>query len=152
MTARRVACWPLARPAGYIAGMITGVHTLIYSDDAEATREYLTRVLQWPALDTGGGWLIYATGPSELGVHPTGTAPDMETGEEVAFGPHHEISLMCDDIVATVDELRGRGGVFTRQVRDDGWGLTIPLAVPGADDVLLFQPRYAPPALGLEGR
>jgi catechol 2,3-dioxygenase-like lactoylglutathione lyase family enzyme len=36
--------------------MITGFHTIVYSDDAEATRGFFRDVLGWPALDAGGGW------------------------------------------------------------------------------------------------
>lgn len=110
--------------------MITAVHTLVYADDAEAARAFFRDVLGWPHVDAGGGWLIFRTGPSELGVHP---------------GPaHHEISLMCDDIEATVAELTAKGAVFTRDVRDDGFGLTTSIAVPGAGEMLLYQPRHAP--------
>jgi len=30
--------------------------------------------LEWPFVDAHGGWLIFKTGPSELGVHPTSGA------------------------------------------------------------------------------
>jgi catechol 2,3-dioxygenase-like lactoylglutathione lyase family enzyme len=51
--------------------MIKAVHTLIYSDDAEATRAFLRDVLGWPSVqDTSStpDWQIFKTGPSELGV------------------------------------------------------------------------------------
>ena len=51
--------------------MIAAVHTLIYADDPEAARAFFRDVLEFPHIDTGGGWLIFKTGPSELGVHPT---------------------------------------------------------------------------------
>ena len=53
---------------------------------------------------------------------------------------------MCDDLESTMAELSSKGARFTREVRDDGYGLTVDVAVPGADDILLFQPRYDPPA------
>ena len=31
---------------------------------------------------------------------------------------------MCDDIVQTVADLEAKGAEFTREVRDDGFGLT----------------------------
>ena len=68
--------------------MITAVHTLVYADDADRARAFFRDVLQWPDVDAGGGWLIFKTGPSELGVHPT----------DHGGGQHHQISLMCDDI------------------------------------------------------
>jgi len=53
--------------------MIAAIHLLIYSDDAEATRAFLRDVLEWPYVEEpdSGGWLIFKSGPSELGVHPT---------------------------------------------------------------------------------
>jgi len=59
--------------------MILACHTLIYSDDADATRAFFSEVLGFPNVDAGTGdhnWLIFRTGPSELGVHPTGGLHD----------------------------------------------------------------------------
>ncbi|MDO5502456.1 MAG: VOC family protein [Actinomycetia bacterium] len=120
--------------------MFSAVHTLIYSDDPEATRAFFRDVLQVPHIDTGGGWLIFKTGPSELGVHPT-------SGEGWSTTRHHEISLACEDIEATVATLTERGARVIRDVRDDGFGLTTEIEVPGADPVLIFQPAYPLPAL-----
>lgn len=122
--------------------MITSIHTLIYSDDAAATRTFLREVLRWPSVqdpDSAPDWPIYKTGPSELGVHPTTT---MWKGEEHSSPRHHSISLMCDDLVATVDDLRGRGASFSGESEDMGFGVGIMLEVPGADDVLLYEPRH----------
>ncbi|HEX5402485.1 MAG TPA: VOC family protein [Pseudonocardiaceae bacterium] len=65
--------------------MITAVHTLIYADDADAARAFFRDVLGWAHVDAHDGWLIFRTGPSELGVHPTEGAAQ-----------HHEVTLMCD--------------------------------------------------------
>ena len=53
--------------------VITSIHTLIYSDDANATRAFLRDVLGWKyvAEDFDNNWLIFKSGPSEMGVHPT---------------------------------------------------------------------------------
>jgi predicted enzyme related to lactoylglutathione lyase len=119
--------------------MITAVHTLVYADDPEAARAFFRDVLGWPHIDAHGGWLIFRTGPSELGVHPTSDA-----GEHATIGQHHEITLMCDDIAATVAELEAKGAEFTRGIRDDGFGLTTALRIPGAGEMLLYQPRHPP--------
>src|SRR6476659_7989613 len=50
--------------------MITAIHTLIYSEDPDATRAFLRDVIGWPFVDAHEGWLIFGTGPSEMGVHP----------------------------------------------------------------------------------
>jgi predicted enzyme related to lactoylglutathione lyase len=122
--------------------MITAVHTLIYSDTPQEARAFIRDVLQWPFVDTGEGWLIFKTGPSELGVHPTSHG-DWSTD------PKHEISLMCDDIEATIADLRSRGAQFTGEVEDLGFGLAINLQVPGGPEMMLYQPAYDPPATSL---
>lgn len=111
--------------------VITAIHTLIYSDDADATRAFLRDVLGWPHVDAHDGWLIFGTGPSELGVHPTGDGPR-----------HHEISLMCDDLDKTIEELTAKGARFTTDVRDHDFGRVVMLAVPGAQDILVYQPHH----------
>lgn len=120
--------------------MFTAMHTLIYADDADAARAFFRDVLELPHVDTGGGWLIFRTGPSELGVHPT-------AGEGWSTAQRHEITFACDDIEATVATLTERGAVFTRDIRDDGFGLTTEVEVPGADPVMIYQPKYDLPAL-----
>lgn len=121
--------------------MINGVHTILYSDDAEATRAFLRDVLGWSSIDSGGGWLIFETPPTEMGVHPT-TGPD---GEVWGTTPRHDISLMCDDVDATVAELRAKGVEFVDEVQDMGYGLVTTFVVPAAGTMHLYQPRYRPP-------
>ena len=122
--------------------MITGVHALVYADDPEAARAFFRDVLEWPYVDAHGGWLIFRTGPSELGVHPTSGGQGSE-GTAWQAGQHHEVTLMCDDITATVAELEAKGPEFTREVKDQGFGFTAMLKVPGAGDVMVYQPRHA---------
>jgi catechol 2,3-dioxygenase-like lactoylglutathione lyase family enzyme len=40
--------------------MISGAHMILYSTDAEADRAFFRDILQFPAVDAGGGWLIFA--------------------------------------------------------------------------------------------
>ncbi|CAN5418988.1 hypothetical protein BH18ACT8_BH18ACT8_08360 [soil metagenome] len=128
--------------------MITSIHALIYSDDAQATRAFLRDVLRWPSVqdsDSVPDWPIFGSGPSEVGVHPTSSTWQ---GEVYTHPRHHELSLMCDDIEATVGQLRSRGAAFSGEVEDMGFGLAISMRLPGADDVLLYQPKH-PTAYGL---
>jgi predicted enzyme related to lactoylglutathione lyase len=127
---------------GTIPTMIKAVHTLIYSDDPEATREFLRDVIGWPSVADPSStppWPIYKTGPSEMGVHPTSGG----SGEDAyAYPRHHSISLMCDDIAATKAELEAKGAVFSGEVTDYGFGLAAMLEVPGADPIMLYEPRH----------
>ena len=102
-------------------------------------------MLGWPNLDTHGGWLIFKTGPSELGVHPSSGDRD---GEKWLAAQRHEISLVCDDVAATVAELAAKGASFARGIRDDGFGLSTSLVVPGAGEMLLYEAKH-PTAFGL---
>ena len=63
-------------------------------------------------------------------------------GEEYSSPRHHSVSLMCDDLEETVEQLRGRGAEFNGDPQDMGFGTGIMLRVPGADDMLLYQPKH----------
>lgn len=125
--------------------MITSIHTMIYSDDAAATRAFLRDVLQWPFVamrdeEMGGdGWLIFRSGPSEMGVHPTRSEWE---GQVYESPKRHSISLMCDDLGETMAELASRGAEFEGDVQDHGYGLIAMLKVPGADAIQLYEPRH----------
>jgi hypothetical protein len=114
---------------------------LIYSDDPVATRAFLRDVVGWPHVEDEAtpGWLIFKSGPSELGVHPTA-----QTHEGVAYEypRHHSISLMCDDIAGTQADLARRGAEFNGTINEMSFGLTLMLKVPGADDIMLYEPRH----------
>lgn len=137
--------------------MITSIHLLVYSDDPTATRAFFKDVLRWRYVSEGargdegiggagsGGadpaeWLIFRTGRSELGVHPTS---DEHDGKEWSAPKHHSISIMCDDLDSTVVELSERGAQFAGAAQDMGFGRGVAMHVPGADDMLLYQPHHA---------
>jgi catechol 2,3-dioxygenase-like lactoylglutathione lyase family enzyme len=111
--------------------MIVGVHTLVYAQDPDAARAFFVDVLGWPNVDAHDGWLIFGTGPSELGVHPT------DAGDQ-----HHEISLVCNDLEQTVAEPTAKGAAFTGGIENRGFGRTIALQIPGAGHMTLYQPRH----------
>lgn len=129
--------------------VINAVHTLIYSDDPPATRAFFRDVLKWPFVsDEGSGgdggddpsnWLIFRSGRSEVGVHPTSAD---RGGQAWSTPVHHELSLMCDDIAATVAELRERGADIEGEPQDRGFGICATVNVPGSDPVMLYQPKH----------
>jgi hypothetical protein len=108
---------------------ITGVHALLYTPETDALRAVLRDAFGWSHIDSGDGWLIFALPPAELGIHP-------------ADGPSHELSLMCDDLTATMAELRGKGVEFKGEPQDQGWGIVATMALPGGLDMLLYEPRH----------
>jgi predicted enzyme related to lactoylglutathione lyase len=112
--------------------MINGSHTIIYSEDAEATRAFFRDVLEMPNIDVHDGWLIFKLPPAELGIHPT--AP--ETNGQ------HELYLMCDDIEGTIAELTAKGVEFVGGIEDQGFGRLTHLKVPGGGELGLYEPRH----------
>jgi catechol 2,3-dioxygenase-like lactoylglutathione lyase family enzyme len=124
--------------------MITALHSLVYADDPDAARAFFRDVLQLPGVDTGGGWLIFRTGPSELGVHPASW--EDVGGGSVRTPQRFDLSLICDDLAATMAELKERGAQFEGDVEEASWGSTVQLVVPGAGTMMLYQPKYRPPA------
>ena len=112
---------------------VFGTHMLLYTSEPEALRAMLRDVFGWSHVDAGDGWLIFKTPPAELGVHPTDAA-DGGTG--------HLISLMCDDLHATMAELREKGVEFVGEPQDQGYGITIQMRLPGSCEVTLYEPRH----------
>ncbi len=112
--------------------MISGVHAIFYSREAERVRAFLGDVLGWRSVDAGEGWPIFAGPPLELAVHPT-------DGE-----PEHELFLMCDDITATVATLTQKG-IEIDPIADRGWGLVTTVHIPGGDEIGLYEPRHPSP-------
>ena len=49
---------------------------------------------------------------------------------------------MCDDIEATVKELRAKGAQFRGEIEEQVYGRIIMMIVPGADDIQLYQPTH----------
>ena len=125
--------------------MITGAHTIVLCDNAEAARAFFRDVLGMRSVDAGAGWLIFELPPGEVAFHPG--APGS-----------HELYLMCDDAERTVRELQEKGVEFTAPISDQGWGLLTRLKVPGAGELALYQPKHPsplfptpPPGEGREG-
>jgi catechol 2,3-dioxygenase-like lactoylglutathione lyase family enzyme len=113
--------------------MITGVHAIVYSKDAEGVRDLFRDVLGFTSVDAGDGWLIFALPPAELAAHPS-------EGAE-----HHELYLMCDDVHATVEELKAKGVELAHPVRDEAFGLLTAIVLPGGGELGLYEPRHASP-------
>jgi catechol 2,3-dioxygenase-like lactoylglutathione lyase family enzyme len=111
--------------------MITGAHTVLYSPDADALRAFFRDVLDFPSVDAGGGWLIFALPPAELAAHP-GDAPGSE------------LYLLCDDLEATMADLRSKG-VELGPVSDQRWGRVTTIALPDSGELALYEPRHPRP-------
>jgi catechol 2,3-dioxygenase-like lactoylglutathione lyase family enzyme len=113
--------------------VISGVHAVVFSREADKVRAFFADVLGLAAVDAGGGWLIFALPPAELAVHPA-------DGDG-----QHELYLMCDDIHATLAELRGKGVEVAREVSDQRWGLMAAIRLPDGSEFGIYEPRHPSP-------
>jgi predicted enzyme related to lactoylglutathione lyase len=113
--------------------VITGMHAIVFSPEAEKVRAFFGDVLGLSSVDAGGGWLIFALPPAELAVHPA-------DGDA-----RHELYLMCDSIDATLAELREKGVEVAQGVTDQGWGLLATIRLPDGSEFPLYEPRHPSP-------
>ena len=113
--------------------MITGAHSIIYSQNPEADRAFLRDVLKLSSVDVGHGWLIFGLPPSEVAVHPSDR------------NDVHEFYLMCTDVDALIQEFKGHG-LECSPVQNQGWGLLTQVTLPGGGKLGIYQPRHARPA------
>ena len=109
--------------------MITGTHAILYGSEPEQLRALLRDVFGLPAQDIGGGWLVFAMPPSELAVHPADK------------GGKHELYFTCDDVKATVAELKAKGVKVADSLTEQSWGVETTLLLPGDVEVGLYEPR-----------
>lgn len=109
---------------------ITGAHAILYTSEPDAVRAVFRDVLGYPNVDAGGGWLIFQLPSAELAMHPTDEAASQE------------LSFMCDDLDATIAELREKGIDVDTGTQDQGWGVTTTMHLPGGLDLLLYEPRH----------
>jgi catechol 2,3-dioxygenase-like lactoylglutathione lyase family enzyme len=117
--------------------VVAAAHLLLFADDAEAARAFFRDVLGFEHVDSGGGWLIFALPPTELGVHPVGR-PDHASGRL-------ELWLMCKDLAGTMQELERKGVAFAAPPEDEGFGSYVPFDIPGAGRAWLYEPKHASP-------
>jgi hypothetical protein len=108
---------------------VNGAHVLLFSPEADAVRAVLSETFGWSNVDAGDGWLIFALPPAEVAVHP-------------ADAPAQEMYLMCDDLDATIADLRSKGVEFRGEPADRGWGVVTTMVLPGGLEMGLYQPRH----------
>ena len=95
--------------------MLTAIHAMMFAEDPDKVRAFFRDVLKLEHVDAGGGWLIFALPPAELGVHP------LEDGAK----PHHRLYFMCDDVHKTMDEFTRKGVEFTMELNSPRPGIRI---------------------------
>ena len=119
--------------------MFLGVHLLLYSADPEADRTFIRDVLEIPAIDSGGGWLIFRLPPAEMGIHPADTAlATTQAGQSLATGT---VYLMCRNLAQTLEQLKAKG-VVPSGLREAEWGLASSIGLPGGGRLGLYEPSH----------
>lgn len=113
---------------------IIGAHVLLYTPEADALRALFRDVFRFEHVDAGKGWLIFRLPPAELGVHPA--------EGEGAQATMHALSFMCDNIDATVAELRNKGITIEGAPEDHGYGIAVMATLPGGVQVQIYEPRH----------
>ena len=123
----------------------TGAHLLLYSKDSEADRAFFRDVLGFPAVDAGGGWLIFALPPAEVGIHPSeGERRQLHGGRQLLPSV---LYLMCDNLQTLIKSLEGKN-VSCSPVEEEDWGIKTTIQLPSGGEIGLYQPTH-PTALGL---
>jgi hypothetical protein len=112
--------------------MITGAHSIIYSSDAEADMNFFKKILKFPNVDVGHGWLIFGLPPSEIAIHPS------------AENGLHEFYLMCDDINVFVKEM-AEHNIICSAINSQRWGNVTHLTLPGGGTLGVYEPKHARP-------
>jgi hypothetical protein len=128
--------------------MIIGAHVLLNSRDPEADRAFFRDVLEFPSIDIGGGWLIFAMPPTEAAIHPAdGDAAQRHAGRALLKAV---LYLMCDDLNATLASLKGKN-VQCTEVETERWGIRTTIALPSGGEIGLYQATH-PTALNLNSK
>ena len=119
--------------------MIFGAHVLLYSNDAEADRAFLGDVLDFKAVDAGGGWLIFSLPPAEVAVHPLEEEPvSAPAGSPLLPAA---LYLMCDNVRAYIYRLAERG-VQCSGLQEEHWGIVTTIPLPSGASRGLYQPKH----------
>lgn len=128
--------------------MINGAHLLLYSSQPDADRAFFRDVLNFPFVDVGHRWLIFALPPAELAVHPAdGDGKKVHAGHELLNGV---LYLMCDDLKSQIQALKTKH-ISCSELEEAPWGIKTTIILPSGNEVGLYEPRH-PTALGLAKR
>jgi catechol 2,3-dioxygenase-like lactoylglutathione lyase family enzyme len=137
--------------------MINGAHVVLYTSNPEADRVFFCDILKFPSVDAGHGWLIFALPTAEAAFHdiekdsnvarvPSPAITRHEDAEQEKSNPpaRHELYLMCDDIAATLRDLKAKK-VPVSEVNEQRWGSLATLTLPSGSKLGIYQPKHAKP-------
>jgi catechol 2,3-dioxygenase-like lactoylglutathione lyase family enzyme len=119
--------------------VITGAHVLIYTTNPDADRQFFRDVLEFPFVDAGHGWLIFALPPAEVAVHPLDGGSPQNADGHTMLGAH--LYLMCDNLQAVIVRLRDKN-VHCSDVATERWGIRTTIRMPSGGEIGLYQPAH----------
>ena len=132
--------------------MINGAHIVLYTTDPEADRAFFGDVLTFSSVDAGHGWLIFALPPAEAAFHDL-EKPELDKQDLNKQGAapndakqtaHHELFLMCDDLAATLRDLKAKH-VPVSAVSEQRWGKLANLTLPSGSRLGIYEPKHPRP-------
>jgi hypothetical protein len=112
--------------------MIRAAHVILYSTKPEADRAFFRDVLEYPFVDAGHDWLIFALPPAELAIHPADG------------GGAHEMYLMCDDLAAFITQM-SEHGLICSDPHTERWRRIADLTLPGGGTIGVYEPTHPSP-------
>ncbi len=115
---------------------ITGLNTLLYSTEVEALHAVMRDVFDLPQEDVDPDWIHFDCPPTRMELHPGQPDFGVPAGDRIT----HAVSLICDDMDTTVEELQAKGVEFLGEPRDVGWGKVIIMVLPGGVEMVMYQP------------
>jgi len=116
--------------------MFSGAHILLYSEEADADRDFFRDVMGFSSIDAGSGWLIFKLPPAELALHPKNS----ETGPGHAMIAA-QLYFMCEDLPATIKKLAAKS-VRCTPTSTERWGIRTTIVLPSGAEVGLYQPTH----------
>ena len=119
--------------------MIAGSHVMLQSKDEKADKAFFRDVLEFPHVDAGNGFLIFALPPSDLAVH------------EASEGDAHELYLICENMTEFTEAMTEAGVEFDEPV-NRGWGTVTSIALPGGGKLGVYEPHHARPHKAAKAR
>jgi catechol 2,3-dioxygenase-like lactoylglutathione lyase family enzyme len=128
--------------------LINGAHIVIYTEDAEADRAFFRDVLKFPFVDAGHGWLIFAMPPLEAAFHESENNDSKNhdsKNHDSESNDRHELYLMCDDIAATLNDLKSKN-MKVSDVSEQRWGKLATFTLPGGGKIGIYQPKHPTPS------
>lgn len=121
---------------------INAAHVTVYTTEPEKARAQFKDIFNFPCVDAGHGWLIFALPPTELGVHPS----------DEPKGSNHQLAFACTDIHETIRELKSKGIIIKGQPETHSYGIVVMIELAGGLEILLYESRHASPLPNLNRR